>query len=279
MGRRRWPERGKWAEVILPKAAEIVNTSSAAMTLRQLFYRLVSESLLVNTVNMYRELGRYTAEGRRLGLFPPLVDPTRAVERPPWWESPRASLDDLAEQYRRDRTEGQETQVWVILEKATLTTLASTVCEPLGIPVAPLRGYTSEPFVREIISELLTDERPAVGLYIGDHDPSGEDIDASFLRDTRLWKAWERVAVTADQVVSLGLPPQMGKAADPRAARFVELHGQLIQVEAEAVPPDTLTGLLEDAIAAWWDEHAASNVLRQEEHERGRLAAFAEEWD
>ena len=52
------------------------------MTLRQLFYRLVSEHLIANKLTDYKTLSKLTAAKRREGTFPALVDPTRSMAKP-----------------------------------------------------------------------------------------------------------------------------------------------------------------------------------------------------
>jgi hypothetical protein len=48
------------------------------------------------------------------------------------------------EVYRRDRTEGQQCQGWVLYEKATLSAQVETWTADYGIPTAALRGHSSE---------------------------------------------------------------------------------------------------------------------------------------
>ncbi len=70
----------------------------------------------------------------------------------------------LARQYRRDRREGQDKLVWLVLEKATLLEQVTDWVEEFGIPVAPVRGYGSQTIVDEIREEVESDARPAVAL-------------------------------------------------------------------------------------------------------------------
>ena len=56
-----------------PVNTAIVQSYSTGVTLRQLFYRLVSALLLPNTQSAYKRLSSVTAEARRRGEFPELV--------------------------------------------------------------------------------------------------------------------------------------------------------------------------------------------------------------
>ena len=75
----------------------------------------------------------------------------------------------------------------------------------------------------------------------------------------------ERVAVLPVQIESLGLPPMMGKRTDSRAASFTATHGRLVQVEVEAIPPNVLQRLYEEAFHRFWDMAAYEAVLEREE--------------
>jgi hypothetical protein len=270
--------RIRW-QPVLDRAAEIVASYDTGVTLRQLFYRLVAAEVLPNTQSYYKSLSDYTAKARRAGTFPALIDPTREIHRPAAWNGPGEILDAVARDYRRDRTEGQPYTIYMGVEKRGSLRQLQSWFDDRGIPILPLGGYTSQTFVDEIAAEVGRDARESVLLYAGDFDPSGEDILRDLLLRTGCFDQVVRVALTADQVVEYNLPPQMGKAADPRAAGFVERHGELVQVEQEALPPDVLRALFEDARARFWDVSESDRVREAEQAEREQLEAFIATWD
>ena len=119
--------------------------------------------------------------------------------------------------------------------------------------------------------DVLAQDRPAILIYAGDFDASGEDIDRDFLKRTDCFDDVVRVALTADQVEQYELPEQMGKASDSRARKFVERHGRLVQVELDALPPDLLHELYQEAVADYWDESAFDLAMERERDERAAL--------
>ena len=141
----------------------------------------------------------------------------------------------------------------------------------LGVPVLALGGYGSQTYVDDVVADVEQTGRPAVLLYAGDHDPSGEDIDRDFTAGTDCWAKVRRVALSAAQVAQYALPPQPGKEADSRAAGFIARHGRLVQVELDALPPDVLRRLYEGAIAEFWDDAAHQQALTREATERRSL--------
>lgn len=267
-------ERLNWSE-LLAEAAAIVSSYDTLVTLRQLFYRLVAAGRLPNTVNAYKGLSRYTAEARRLGTFPALMDRTRTIHRNLTFASPAEAHAWLSLIYRRDRTAGQEFSVYLAVEKAGIVEQLREWFGEFGVPILALGGYGSQTYVDDVVKDVEARDRPAVLLYAGDHDPSGEDIDRDFIERTDCWDQVRRVALTAEQVEEYALPPQPGKATDSRAARFIARHGRLVQVELDALPPDVLRGLFSQALGEWWDPTAFRAALEEEQEDRAELGGRA----
>ncbi len=264
--------RRDWS-AILDQAAAIVAAYDTGVTLRQLFYRLVAAEVLPNTQVAYQTLSARTAEARRRGTFPALIDRTRRIHRFQAFASPGEARDWLRRIYRRDRTEGQPVSIYLAVEKAGIVEQLQGWFGDRGISILALGGYSSQSYVDEIRRDVHEQGRRTVLIYAGDFDPSGEDIDRDFLERADCFDEVVRVALTAQQVERYELPEQMGKASDSRARRFVERHGRLVQVELDALPPDQLHALYEDAVAAYWDESVLEKVLAREKRDRRALSA------
>ena len=157
---------------ILERAAEIVNSYDTGVTLRQLFYRLVAAQVLPNAQTVYRRLSARTAEARRAGTFPALVDATRGIVRPRSFDGPEQAREWLASIYRRDRTEGQEQTIYLGVEKQGLVALLQSWYWDMGLPIVALKGYGSQTYLDEIGEDVERQGRPAVMLYAGDFDPN-----------------------------------------------------------------------------------------------------------
>jgi hypothetical protein len=125
--------------------------------------------------------------------------------------------------------------------------------------------------VHDVQRDIVGRERAAVLLYAGDFDPSGEDIERDFVARVGNFAITKRVALDWAQVEHYGLPPNPGKATDSRAADFEAKHGQLVQVEVDALAPEDLRGLFEDAVAGYWNDAAYQRALAVEMLNRGRL--------
>jgi hypothetical protein len=261
----------KWPPVLVAATA-IVEEYDTLVTLRQLFYRLVAAGLVSNTSSHYSRLSELTAEGRREGTFPELTDRTRSIHRLPTFDGPDDARAWLTDIYRRDRTENQDVSIFLGVEKAGMVAqLEAWFGDDLGIPVLALGGYASQSYADEVRRDVERQGRPAVLLYAGDFDPSGEDIDRDFIERTDCWHKTVRIALDRNQVEEYDLPPAPGKDTDSRAADFIARHGELMQVELDALPPETLRQLYADALADFWDERTYRAVLDLEAHERAEL--------
>ncbi len=320
-----------WLNEILPVAREIAESYDTPVTLRQLFYRLVSlphdhPGWLRNTRDDYGNLSRVTAAARRHGRFPDLADQSSRIVEYATWGSPSDAIKYVRGVYRRDRTEGQDLQLWLGVEKVGLKNQMQSWFGDMGIPIIPLGGQCSQTFADRIRHRVQADGRPAILLYAGDHDPSGWVILQSFVDRTGCWDnpelaQWNpdnepanrgrrrnaapiepayrdipnfnlyrkfRVALTPEQCDEYDLVRNPAKKKDPNTDNFMltfkdtltdnEIDDGLgVQVEVDALDPNDLRQLFEDAVAAYWDDDAYDKVIRRETRERSRLAKLADQ--
>jgi hypothetical protein len=274
---------------ILDEAAAIVESYDIPITLRQLFYRLVAKGLIENLRRRYTYLSEQTARGRRDGTFPALIDRTRSIYRPLTWDSTGDALDWMARNYRRDRTEGQNVALYLGCEKDGQVALLDAWFGDLGIPILALGGYTSQSHIDEVVADLQRQGRPAVMLYVGDYDATGMHIPEKFRELTGWPGEFIQLALTPDQIDAY--VPDEGIVAntknDPRRKWFVANHGEENrrrwgienpQVEMDALDPDVLHGLLEDAMERYLYRPVFEDVMQREAGERARLIRLADEW-
>lgn len=281
--------RYNWAR-ILPAAAGIVRTyKTTGVTLRQLFYRLVAAEMLPNTQQAYGSLSSNTAEARRSGGFPALIDNNRSIDRPHLWESAADAASWLAERYMEDRSSTQPHNIYIAAEKNGLKAQLFQWFAPLGLPVLALGGYASQTLCDEVYEDTRKKGRagrPHILIYAGDFDADGEDIPRDFEQRAGCFDEVVRVALTPEQIETMQLPPQPGKWTSARAQGFAEKYQDLfedvygidlVQIELDAIPPTDLRRIYQEAIDEYYDYEARDEVLRHEERERGKVEALAEQ--
>jgi hypothetical protein len=267
-------EQRNWLRDIVPVAKTIVESYDTAVTLRQLFYQLVSRQIIENTSLDYDYLSKVTAEQRRYGLFPALVDQTAHILAPRYFHSPLDSIQHVRDIYRVDRTEGQEVSLYLGVEKSGIQNqLWSWFGRRMALPILALGGYASQSYCDNIAADVAASGRPGVLIYAGDHDASGDDIYRDLLERTDCWAKTYRIALTKEQVQDYDLPENPGKDTDTRTGAFMERHGytENVQVELDALSPTVLRELYRNAIDQHWDEDAFDAAMEREEQERDQL--------
>ena len=116
-------------------------------------------------------------------------------------------------------------------------------------------------------------------LHVGDYDPSGKHMFSALDEDVRAFLTRinpgarvypERVAILPEHVARLGLQTAPKKPTDNHSFEGIGDDPDAT-VQAEALDPADLAGLVEAALAHKWDIDAARRTLEREETERGRL--------
>lgn len=249
------------------------------MTVRQVFYQLVSRGTVEKTEAEYKgTVCRLLADMRRAGLIPYwwLADSTRWMRKPRTYSSLEDALLRTAECYRRSVWDGLDCYVEIWLEKDALAGVLYEVTSKWDVPLMVTRGYPSLSFLYSAAQELEAEGKPTHLYYFGDLDPSGVDITRAVEEGLREMApntdiVFERVAVTPAQVEAWGLPTRPTKKTDTRAKAF---EGE--SVEVDAIPPRRLRALVENCI----ERHVPSGTLEHlrgvEDEERHALELFAQ---
>lgn len=266
----------RWAPIV-ERAAEIVRSYDTQVTLRQLYYRLISEGLIPNEQNKYNTLANRTAEARRDGCFPDLIDRGRKIHRAPSWDAPDDALTGVTRYYRRDRTEGQPYTVVLGVEKAGLVVQMESWFGQYGVPIVALGGYASTPYIADVMDYVNRYDRPAVFLYAGDLDATGVDIYRHFRERTPgRWHHAERIGLTVEQMERHNLVKMPGKPDDTRAEAFIAEYGELFQVELDALAPEDLRSVFDAEFARFWVMQAYDDIRAQEADDLETLRLAAE---
>lgn len=262
------------------------------VSLRGVYYRVVSAGAVEKTELAYRLVGRRLLSLRRDGAIPysRITDGTRWIRKPDSWSDLDEMLDDAAASYRRALWHDQAVEVHVFTEKDAISGVVMPVTARWDVPLGVLRGYTSESFaysVADSVRHALQLERRVFLYQLGDHDPSGvdawRDLQAKVTGFLGTWAdtmydevggtwvpvTFERLAVTEQQIGEYSLPTRPTKEKDSRSANFT--GGS---VEVDAIPPTVLRGIVESAITQHIDREALRLTRIAEQSERELLYAM-----
>lgn len=133
---------------VLHVALEVIEDYSAqgyTLSLRQLYYQLVSKNIVPNTEQSYSRVGNIIADARMAGLadWEMIEDRNRSTVKNNHWNGPRDIVQAAARQFRINRWETQPNYVEVMVEKQALEGVLEPVCRELDVPFTSNKGYSS----------------------------------------------------------------------------------------------------------------------------------------
>ena len=273
---------------IINDIIEEYQTEGYTLTLRQLYYQLVTRDIIPNKQAEYSKLSLLLKEGRMAGLvdWAAIEDRLRKAQTPPSFDSPEEILDAVINQYEKPRMQGQPNYLEVWVEKDALSGVLKRVTEKYHVPLLVNRGYSSASAMYDAFMRFyyrgFQEGKPAKVIYLGDYDPSGLDM----IRDisTRVYEFAESfapdldfqvlpIALTLEQIKKFNPPPNPAKTTDPRAKDFIARHG-LTSWEVDALRPEVLNKTLDDAILGLIDVEQYKEVVNSEESDKEKLRAL-----
>ena len=230
----------------------------------------------------YNMMKTAMAVGRIKGILG--YDEVIDLTRPPVGPTLYRGLGDFAtvvvNSYRQDiwSTQSEYIEVWCE-SNATVPMLEDGTWE-LGVQIQPCGGdLTLYPLymAAQRFAPHIAAGRPAVVIYIGDWNPKGLQIPLTIERN--LYERHDvkvefiRVAVTAEQIDEHQLPakhPGKIKPGDHLAIPWIKKHGALY-VEVEAMAPQTLIDIVQEALEARLDMKAWARKQSLQRRNRRKL--------
>ena len=279
-----------------------------SISLRGLFYKLVSQNLILNYLEAYQKLSSIVDDCKYCGLLDwdsIKVDGARSIRIDYSIDGIPDALNDTIYQYKLDRQEGQDNYIEVWCEKETLVDILRNVTDKYHIPLCIVKGRNSSTAIYkgyQRFREEIDNGRPAKLIYIGDHDPSGldmvRDIEARTLfmlqNSTLDYSKYSRslnstleyksllpeyfevmpIALTMYQIKKYNLPANYAKETDLLYNWYVQTFKTENSWEVDALESEVLSDILEQTITGLMDLDQYHNVLEQEEADKKKLVAF-----
>jgi hypothetical protein len=309
-----------WAEHALEIIEEYAK-DGYTLTVRQIYYQFVARNIVDNTKENYNAVQEMLRKARLGGYLPLdcIEDRTRAAESEAFSRSPqgavRTALNELLD-YQEDPWLLQPRRVEIWVEKEALVGVVARVASRWHLTYMADRGYVSLSArvatqkrlaslgflvkppkwngkksewrikfrdIRRMMDEMEEYERslrPLI-LYLGDHDPSGIDMDRDIresMEEIGMRIELERVALTQRQVQQYDLPPQWAKDTDTRTGRYVARHGHEHAWELDALPPPVLDGIIGETVRRHVDMEAWERWERDMKRKRKKLASLRAKW-
>jgi len=242
------------------------------VTLRQLYYQLVSRDIIPNKVKEYQKLSGLLTNARYSGLidWEAIEDRARIPNIPNTFRDIKHLLEVATRSYQLDRWEEQDYYIELWTEKDALSSVIVPITDKFQIPFCVNRGYTSASSIYESAQRFLEQvEKTKVLLYLGDHDPSGLDMDRDIkdrLEEFGVDIEVLRIGLTQEQIKQYNPPENPAKETDPRAKWYFEKFGGH-SWEVDALRPDVLQKLIESSILNYLDLDKFEQVRKQEQED------------
>ena len=263
---------------IVNDVLSIYQAAGLRLTLRQLYYQLVVRNVIPNTERAYKSLGSVVSDARLVGLvdWDAIEDRIRIPRRPSEFRNLGELVYAALASYRLPRWGAQEWYVELWVEKDALSGVLAPLANEYHVTMMVNRGYSSQSAMHDAYRRFRLKERDGKRcklFYLGDHDPSGEDM----VRDIGDRLAMfgvnvevEKLALTMEQIQQYAPPPNPAKTTDSRFAKYAEEFGSE-SWEVDALPPDVLDALIRDAFDGIVDTTAMEEIKAQEEEDKRLL--------
>lgn len=251
-----------------------------SLSVRQIFYQLVSRDLIANTEKDYQNVIRACTTGRLMGAidWSVIVDRTRSRNYLPNWSSPEKLMRAAAKQYHRDWWENQPYYLECWVEKEALADVVYTAASAYDVSGFACKGYSSLTSMYDTAGRMKDHaEKQCIILYLGDHDPSGMDMYDNIKKQMSTFNAvvdvvW--IALSMEQIEQYNPPPNPAKQNDTRYKKYAEVYGAH-SWELDALPPDVISKLITDNILLRLDKELLAETQASEEHERLTIMGYA----
>ena len=296
-----WETRKEEVIEHIVELTEIARQDGFNLSLRALHYKLVSHNWILNFKQAYNKLGCIVGDCKYAGVLDwnaIKVDSAREMKIEYFVNGIPDALEDTIDQYKLDRQEGQANYIEVWCEKTTLVDVLRTVTDKYHIPLCIAVGRESSSAIYKGYQRFrkeISEGRPAILLYVGDHDPSGLDMirdiqeriyfmldnskydyNYGFDYKNNLNEGFKviPVALTMDQVKQYSLPSNYAKESDVLYKKYVKEIGTTYSWEVDALDSKILVDLLESKILEYMDFDQYNAILESEQSDISQLKEF-----
>lgn len=291
--------------------ADIVDEYIAAgyvLTLRQLYYQAISRDILPNdwidvaynrrngldddtknTEKNYKRLGGLVSDMRMCGLldWDAIVDRGREPHKHIEFMGVRHRIESAIANYRLPRWDDQDWYAELWVEKDALAGVLEPLADEAHCVLMVNKGYSSQSAMYASAHRFMAEPGRGVLFYLGDFDPSGEDMVRDIRERLHVFGASDlqvrKIGLTMDQIRKYRPPPNPAKITDPRAGvdkdgnitnpnGYVAKHGTR-SWEVDALDVEVLCAIVRSALATVIDEERMDAWKAREEHDKNSIKA------
>ncbi len=259
------------------------------LTIRQLYYQLVARDIIPNAKEIYIKVCAFITKARYAGFidWDSIEDRGRVPKKASEWRDINNLIDSAVYGYRLPRWDDQDYYVELYCEKQAMESVLYPIARKYHIYFGVNKGYSSASTLYTIaqrIEQKINEDKKAVLLYLGDHDPSGLDM----VRDirTRICEFMRldedddcfsvvQLALNLEQIKQYNPPPNPARTTDPRSNWYHLEYGDK-SWELDALEPKVLMQITEDGILEYLNLKKYKATIKREDKEKQALVEFGE---
>jgi len=270
-------------QALIDASIAILAKYKVKITLRQLFYRLVTSRVIKNEQKEYKRLVMAMSDARVKSKqipFDAFVDEDREFNGwHPRYETKSEGMYDDAEEvfetaedtfkgtankFNLPAWHGQATYVEVWCEKKALNNVFLPVCKKNSVVYGAAKGMPSLSWLYEASERFKSMIRRQNGiekyviLVYSDFDPAGIDIHKNIKKHINITFQLPqveviRMAIDQTQIAKYNILPMPTKPTDSRYKKWVAQYGDVSCVELDAIEVDDLTEIIRTDIHSHFD--------------------------
>lgn len=254
---------------------KVLSEYDMPLTIRQIYYQLVSRHIIENSLKSYKNFDRIAVKGRREGLIDAskIEDRSKPLIKQASWDGLHDFMETVSISYKKNVWNEQAEYVEVWVEKDALSGVLEPIINKYDCHLAVGRGYQS--LSNKCRAKARFEGKQATILYLGDFDPTGLDISRDLTQEFEGIATIERIALNEAQIKEHNLPPIPTKPTDSRTAKHIEQYGD-VAVELDALPPDVLKELCATAILNHLDLKAFQETKEAEKRDLSQINEWLE---
>jgi hypothetical protein len=258
--------------------------SDPPMTVRQVFYQLVTRGVIEKTEKAYQGTVIRLMTDMRLSEELPyswVIDESRRRRITRTYDNVTEALEATAKFYRRSALREADDYLEIWCEKEALSGVLWDITSEYDVPLMVSKGMPSLTFLHGSAQEIYRAAEQEKITYIyqfGDWDPSGvlipQSIERRLNQMCERFDCWEphveRVALTEEHIAEFNLPTRPTKRDGNTHANGFEGDS----VELDALPPRVLRDMVRQVIERHIIPRALETLRVAEDSERELLRAL-----
>jgi len=234
-------------EFIRQSILKVFNEIQMRMTVRQVFYQLVTKGVVDKTEAGYSKVQTQLLKMRQEGLVPHKLvsDSSRRYYQLTSYNSLPEAVDSWLHYYRLNVWKEIDAHVEIWLEKEALTGVFQEVTFEYDVPLYVTKGFTSDSFAYNASQQIKEIGKPTYIYIFSDYDPSGvllSDTIEKKIKSFGINPSFERVALSKQQVEEFDLPTRATK----KSTHLKSFKDE--STELDALHPATLKEIIRDCI-------------------------------